>query len=145
MLSALASTFAQTYYTISTEDPTVTTASDGFSAGFIVVILLLVVVYIVAYWKIFTKARQPGWASIVPIYNIIVMLRIIGQPWWWLLLLFIPFVNIVISIIMTYALAKAFGKSIGYTIFMLILPIIAYPMLAFGKSKYHGPPKLNFS
>jgi len=102
-------------------------------------LLVLVVVMIVALWKIFIKANQPGWAAIVPIYNVVIMLRIVQKPTWWVILTFIPFVNIIIGFIITYELAKIFGKRIGFTIGLILLPIIFIPILGFGKATYMSP------
>ena len=63
-------------------------------------------------WKVFTKAGQPGWAILIPFYNTYVLLKIVGRPGWWLVLMFIPLVNIVIAIIVAIDLAKSFGKSL---------------------------------
>ncbi|HRH96867.1 MAG TPA: DUF5684 domain-containing protein, partial [Prosthecobacter sp.] len=57
-----------------------------------IVLLAVVVVMIAAMWKVFTKAGEPGWACLVPIYNIIVYLKISGKPVWWIILFIIPFV-----------------------------------------------------
>ncbi len=46
-------------------------------------------------WRIYKKAGQPGWAAVIPFYNIVIWLRIISKPGWWLILLFIPVVNII--------------------------------------------------
>ena len=69
--------------------------------------LLLGIFVLVALWKVYVKAGKPGWAAIIPIYNILVLLEIVGKPWWWLLLMFIPFVNIVIMVIVYIELAKS--------------------------------------
>jgi hypothetical protein len=98
---------------------------------------VLAIVGIVAMWKVFMKAGQPGWAAIIPIYNVIIFLKIIGRPWWWLLLMLIPFVNIVILVIATLNMGKAFGKGGAWSFFLLlVLSIIGYLILAFGKSEY---------
>ncbi|MBX2965069.1 MAG: signal peptidase I [Cyclobacteriaceae bacterium] len=107
--------------------------------GFVYFAILLLI--IVSMWKIFTKAGKPGWAAIIPIYNIIVLLEIVGKPVWWIILLLIPFVNFFVGIYLAYLLSKAFGKDIVMTILLIILPFIGYPMLAFGDAKYVGPPK----
>ena len=104
-----------------------------------VVYLAVLVFMVVAWWNVFTKAGKPGWAVLIPIYNVIVMLEIIGKPWWWLLLLFIPFVNFVILIIMVFGLAKAFGQGVGFGFGILFLGIIFIPILAFGSARYVGP------
>ena len=93
---------------------------------------------LVTMWKVYVKAGKPGWASLIPFYNILVMLEIIGKPWWYLLLMFIPIVNIVISIMVTLDTAKVFGKGSGFGIGLIFLPFIFYPILAFGDAKYQG-------
>jgi hypothetical protein len=109
----------------------------------IVIYLVITVLLIVSQWKIYSKANKPGWACLIPIYNIIVLLEIIGKPWWWLLLLLIPIVNIVFAIWMTNLLSKSFGKSEGFTVGLLLLPIIFYPILGLGDAKYNGPAGTN--
>ena len=100
-------------------------------------ILLAVIVFIIAsMWKVFAKAGQPGWAAIVPIYNIFVLLKIACKPGWWLILFFIPVVNLVVAIITTVAVARNFGKGTGFAVGMILLPIVFYPMLAFGDAQY---------
>jgi hypothetical protein len=94
---------------------------------------------IASIWMIFSKARKPGWAAIIPIYNIIVLLEIVGKPWWWLLLMLIPIVNIVILIMVYHRLSLSFGHEVGFTLGIIFLPIIFLPILAFGSSKYLGP------
>jgi hypothetical protein len=101
--------------------------------------IAVIVFYILCLWKIFVKAGKPGWAAIIPIYNIIVELEIIGRPWWWLLLMLIPVVNFVIAIIILFDLAKVFGKGTGFGFGLLFLSFIFIPILAFGDAKYLGP------
>ena len=96
-------------------------------------------VLIVAMWKVFTKAGQPGWASIIPIYNIYVWCKIVGRPWWWILLMLIPLVNFIICIILCIDLAKSFGKGVGFGIGLALLGIIFFPILGFGSAQYQGP------
>ena len=99
----------------------------------------IVVIYIVAKWRIYEKAGQPGWATLIPIYNYYIWLKIIGKPGWWLLLFLIPIVNIVIGIMIVHLLSKSFGKDVGFTLGLLFLSIIFYPILGFGDAKYIGP------
>ncbi len=101
--------------------------------------LALGVLYIAAIWRVFTKAAQPGWAAVVPIYNVIVLLRIVGRPWWWILLILIPIVNIVILFMVAIDLAKCFGKGTGFGVGLVFLPFIFYPMLAWGDARYAPP------
>ncbi len=109
-----------------------------FSGTFFIVWLVIAVFYIYAFWRIFEKAGQPGWASIIPIYNVYVLIKIVKKPGWWLILMFIPLVNFVIGIIVTLELAKVFGKDIGFGLGLLFLGFIFYPILAFDNSKYIG-------
>ena len=103
--------------------------------GSSIISLAISVLIIVALWKVYEKAGKPGWAAIIPIYNIWVLLEIIKKPWWWLLLLLIPIVNIVILIIMIQNLSLKFGKGVGFTIGMILLPFIFIPILGFGDAK----------
>jgi len=105
---------------------------------FWVVTLALIILMIVALWRIYMKAGRPGWAAIIPVYNMVVLLEIVNKPTWWIILAFIPFVNVIVGIIVAYHLAKAFGKGAGFTVGMIILPFIFYPILGFGKSTYLG-------
>ena len=118
------------------DEPAVPAAAAGLGIGMMLVWLVVVVVMIAALWKVFAKAGEPGWAAIVPIYNIIVMLKIAGKPLWWILLLFIPFVNFVIAIMVMIAFAKNFGKGAGFGIGLALLGFIFFPMLAFSDAKY---------
>jgi hypothetical protein len=112
--------------------------SAGMSAGIIIVYLAIAILMIAAMWKIFTKAGKPGWAAIIPIYNTIVLLEIIGKPIWWFFLMLIPFVNLIILIIVNIELAKKFGQSAGFAVGLILLPIIFYPILGFGSYRYTG-------
>jgi len=118
---------------------------EAVALGGVVVSLIylaIIVLMIVSIWKIFVKAGKPGWAAIIPIYNIIVLLEIVGRPIWWIVLLLIPIVNFVILIILSLDLAVCFGKSKGWGFGMLvILGIIGYPILAFGDATYTAPAK----
>ena len=101
--------------------------------------LLIALLLIVAMWKVFTKAGQPGWASIIPIYNLYIWSKIVGRPGWWIILMLIPFVNIIISIILLIDLAKSFGKGVGFGIGLILLAVIFFPILGFGSAQYQGP------
>jgi len=103
-------------------------------------VLGLSVLMLAAMWKVFTKAGRPGWACIVPIYNIIVLLDVVGKPVWWIVLYFIPIANIVVGIMVMIALAENFGKGGGFAAGLIFLPIIFWPILGFGSAKYQGAP-----
>lgn len=98
-----------------------------------------IVMLIAAMWKIFAKAGKPGWAAIVPIYNTIVLLQIIGRPLWWIVLLFIPVANLVVLVIAMIDLAKSFGKGMGFAVGLILLSPIFVPLLGFGDARYLGP------
>lgn len=100
--------------------------------------LAVAILEIVSIWKLFVKAGRPGWASIIPIYNIIVALDICKMPIWWLILFIIPFANIVAEIMLAINFAKAYGKGIGMGIVLLFFPEIGLPILAFTDAKYVG-------
>lgn len=103
---------------------------------FLVFFMALMVFFIVCHWKIFTKAGQEGWKSIIPFYNTYVQLQIAKQPTIWLLYFFIPFFNIYFAVRHVHGLSKAFGKDVGFTVGLIFVPYIFYPILAFGNSKY---------
>ena len=101
--------------------------------------LVLLVVSIVAAWKVFEKAGEKGWKILIPFYNLYTLFRIAGRNGWWMLALFVPFVNIVVGVMLALDLAKHFGKGALFAIFGLILfPYVGTLMLAFGEAKYVG-------
>jgi hypothetical protein len=104
-----------------------------------IVYIAIVVAVIAAWWMIFTKAGEAGWKSIIPIYNIIVILKIVGREWWWLLLMLIPIVNIFVWIIVSLDLAKSFGRGTGFGIGLAFLSPIFGLILGFGSDTYRGP------
>jgi len=105
--------------------------------GFAGIIQWAIIILVIAgYWKVFVKAGKPGWACLIPFYNIFVLMEIIGKPWWWLLLMFIPVVNIIIAVIVSLELAKVFGKGTGFGIGICFLPFIFVPILAFTDASY---------
>ena len=112
--------------------------NDAGGGGSWVVWLAIWVVWIVAMWKIYAKADQPGWAAIIPIYNVYVLCKIVGRPGWWVILVFIPIVNFIIMIVLDIDLAKSFGKGVGFGIGLILLPFIFPLILGFGSAKYEG-------
>ena len=115
-------------------------SGGGIIASIMMLVWLAVFIAVIAgVWKVFVKAGQPGWACLVPIYNIVVLLQIVGRPIWWLVLLLIPIVGIVVAIIVSIDMAKSFGKGTGFGIGLAFLGPIFYPMLGFGDAKYQGP------
>ena len=110
----------------------------GLFSSFSAIFLLIFFIIIVSNWKIFTKAGKPGWASLVPIYNLVVMLRIACMPGWMIVLFFIPLANAFVGLIMQAKIVKSFGKSTGFVIGYFFLPLIFLPILAFDNSQYIG-------
>jgi hypothetical protein len=121
-----------------------TASQAGAGAGlFLFIQLALIVFIVVTMWKIFTKAGKPGWACIIPIYNIFVLLDIAGKPAWWFILFLIPVVNLIVMILVLAGLAANFGKGGGFVVGLIFLPIIFYPILAFGSAQYKVAPPAN--
>lgn len=96
------------------------------------VLLLLVI----SMWEIFEKAGKSGWLTLMPIFSLIALLDIIAKPFWWIILFCIPGVQIIAWIIVCAELANLFGKGGGFTLGLLFLPPIFFPILAFGRSRY---------
>lgn len=115
-----------------------TSGSSGGTADLVIMLALLAVMLltIAGMWRVFSKAGQPGWGCLVPIYNVYLMCRIAGRPGWWLIMFFLPVVNIIFSIMVVVGMAKNFGKGAGYAIGLLLLPFPFYPMLGFGGAQY---------
>ena len=122
-------------------------AALGAFMGIIMVIGLVVgILQIIGMWKVYTKAGEKGWKSIIPIYNIVILFKISGlSPWLILAYLagIIPFIGwfviLGLNIYQSYKLAKSFNKDIGYTFGLWLLPTIFYMILGFGKAEYVGP------
>lgn len=124
-------TYQSEYSTVST-DPVVGTV-------FGLVYLIFVVFAIACVWKIFVKAGEAGWKSIVPFLSSYVLVKIAGKPGWWFLLFFIPVANIVVMLLVSLGLAEKFGKSSAFGVLgLFIFSFVGYPMLAFGDATYHG-------
>ena len=105
---------------------------------FFLIEIAIIVAIIAGFWKVFVKAGKPGWAAIIPIYNAIVLLQIAGKPLWWIILFFIPLVNIVMAVLVGIAVAKSFGKGEGFGIGLGLLGFIFYPILGFSDAQYQG-------
>lgn len=119
--------------------------SDGLFAGIgivgIIFYLAVLVLYFAGLWKMFEKAGKPGWAAIIPIYNMIVIAEIVGKPiWWGVVAALVPCVNIVFAIWLLNLLMKSFGKEVPlWTILAALFGIVVFPILGFGDAKYIGP------
>lgn len=112
--------------------------SSTMSGTFLIVMLGLALVVIAGMWKTFVKAGKPGWACLVPFYNLWVLLQIADRPGWWLLLFFIPLVNLIVAILISVSIANRFGKGTGFGLGLAFLGFIFYPILGFGDAEYLG-------
>lgn len=141
MNSSIASLLAQA----SDNDAAVAAGIMAFFAAFAMVFLVIGVVVLVAMWKVFAKAGQPGWAVLIPIYNLIVFLRIAGLPWYWVftpLVIIIPILGLIAylawAVWVHHRISTRFGQGIGFTLGLLFLGPIFWLILGFGSSKYVG-------
>jgi hypothetical protein len=120
-------------------DFSVSYSASGHVPGWVWVLdAAIALLMIIAMWKVFTKAGWPGWASLIPFYNVYVLIKIAGRPGWWFFLLLIPVVNLIIIIVLCVDIAKNFGKGVGFALGLVFLPFIFYPILAFGSAQYQG-------
>ncbi|HPF00197.1 MAG TPA: DUF5684 domain-containing protein [Bacteroidales bacterium] len=111
--------------------------STGTIVFYLVIMIFLV---IIPMWKIFTKAGQPGWACLVPIYNVYVMTLIAKKPaWWMVMILIVPIANIIFGIMLLHAIVTNFGKGAGFTLGVIFLSIIFIPILGYGSAQYNPP------
>jgi uncharacterized protein DUF5684 len=121
-------------------DTGVPAGAAAMGTGVMIVWLVVVVLMIAAMWKVFSKAGEPGWAAIVPIYNYYVLDKIAGRPGWWLLLWI--FLGPIAYIVISFDIAKRFGKGAGFAIGLILLPFIFWPMLAWGDASYSPAPAM---
>ncbi len=119
---------------------TTTTTESNIAWGLWVFIYIgFIVIYAIASWQMYVKAGYEGWKALIPFYNWYVLMKIVGRPGWWLILLFIPFVNFVIWIIVMVDLSKSFGHGVGFALGLIFLSFIFILILGFGSSRYVGP------
>lgn len=110
----------------------------GIVILFTVLVLAVCVFLVISQWHMFKKAGKHGWAALVPFYNSYVLMEIAWGNGWLMFLMLLPLGNLVFSVLTCIKLAKAFGKSGGFAVGLIFLPIIFYPILAFGKAEYEG-------
>jgi hypothetical protein len=111
-------------------------AGAGLGVGVMLTYFAILAIWIVSQWRILEKGGKPGWACLIPIYGTLVHLDMIRRPWWWILLMLVPFVNFYIFFIYLNDLSKGFGKSVGFTVGLIFLPFIFFPILAFGDADF---------
>lgn len=134
MISAIASLFLQ-------QDAATGAMAALFGSTMLMIVLAMVAIAIIGMWKVFVKAGQPGWACLIPIYNVYILLQIAGRPAWWLILYFVPLANIIVAAIVAMDIAKAFGQSAVFGFVLLfLLSGIGFLILGFGNARYLGPP-----
>jgi len=114
-------------------------AALGLLGAYWLVWAAVMVFWIVVMWRLFTKAGRPGWVAIVPFYNTWVYCEVCGKPGWWMLLLFVPVLNLVIGILLAFLLAERFGHGVGFGIGLVLLSLIFHAILAFGDSRWSPP------
>ena len=117
----------------------------AFVAAFFLVFVVIGIVALIGMWKVFTKAGQPGWAVLIPVYNIIVLLRVAGLPWYWVftpLIVLIPFLGAIAYLVwivwIHHRISTNFGQGVGFAIGLVLLAPIFWLILGFGSSKYVG-------
>tara|TARA_B110000285_G_C14960744_1_gene531547 strand:- start:102 stop:821 length:720 start_codon:yes stop_codon:yes gene_type:complete len=93
-----------------------------------------IIIYICSRCIVMEKGRENGFGAIIPIYNIYLLTRITEKPWWWTILLLVPILNIYIGVLISHSLSESFGKSWGFTLGLILLPVVFFPILAFDNS-----------
>jgi Family of unknown function (DUF5684) len=102
--------------------------------------LLIIAAILAGMWKAFEKMGRKGWEGIVPFYNLYILLQIVGKPVWWIVLFFIPIVNIVVGVLLCIEVAKGFGKGTGFAVGLALLGFVFWPILGFGDARWQGLP-----
>ena len=116
-------------------------AAGLVSAGmcmFVIGMVFLALPFFIGMWRVFTKAGRPGWAALIPFYSFYVLLKIAGKPGWWLILLYIPLVNIFIMSLMMVSLANAFGKGGGFAFGLILSNSLFLLILGLSSAQYIG-------
>jgi hypothetical protein len=104
--------------------------------------LAIVAAALAGMWKAFEKMGRKGWEGIVPIYNLYILLQVLGRPVIWLVLCIIPLVNIFAIIVLCIDVAKGFGKTTGYGVLLGLFGFVMWPILGFGKDQWQGVKQL---
>jgi len=117
-----------------------TTGSGGIE---LFAVLTLTVVIFAGLWKVFQKAGEPGWAAIIPIYNLYVLVKVSGNTWWWFLMFFIPILNFFATLKVSINVAGKFNRGLLFGLGLMFLSFIFYPLLGFGDYQYQGTTQLS--
>ena len=121
---------------VQTLDQTSAAAQGASLPAMLFAVAIMFLLYAFMFWALFEKAGWPGWASLVPIYNVYVLLKIADMSGWWLLGFLVPILNIVVGLVMLWKISFAFGHGVGYFFGLWLLSIVFFPILGFGKSQY---------
>jgi hypothetical protein len=121
---------------VSAPSPAVEVMAGMLSFSMLLPFLLIILILIVSLWRIFRMAGEAGWQAIIPLYNMFVLVKISGKPWWWFLLLFIPLVGFIILLLVNMALARRFDRGVLFGLGLTFLGFIFFPLLAFGGTTY---------
>jgi len=101
-------------------------------AQWFIFFLLVQVVHFIGTWKLYVSAGRKSWEAAIPVYNAIVLLKIIGRPSWWTILLFLPIINLIIFPVIWVETLRSFGKNttldkvLGVATFGLYIAYISY-------------------
>lgn len=101
--------------------------------------LLIALVQVAGIWAVFSKAGHAGWKALIPLYNLYIMLKIGDNAWWWLVLLFVPIVNLYAVYRINAGVGRAFGKGTLFGLGLTFLGFLFYPVLGFGDYEYKKP------
>ena len=112
-------------------------AGMGFGLTALIVPLLIFIIMIAAMWRVFEKAGEAGWKSIIPIYNLYVLVLIAGKPgWWFLIIALVPLIGLIFYLLVCLSLAQKFDKGPIYGVLLCFFGFIMFPLLAFDNSTY---------
>jgi hypothetical protein len=101
--------------------------------------LMFLVSMAISLWRVFEKAGRPGWAALVPFYNLVILMEIVGRPVWFAFLFLVPLVNLAVAVLVGMDLSRSFGREPLFGVGLALLGFICLPMLAFGDATYRGP------
>ena len=102
----------------------------------VIYLIIFCIFIIICFWKIYKKMGKPGWTSLIPIYNLYILIKVLLGKGWYLLFSFIPIINLFFFLYLLIKLGKSFGKEGTFLVFMALLPFIFIPILAFDNSKH---------
>lgn len=118
------------------------TTGAPVGAAVLLFLSVLIVIRTAGMWAVFSKAGHAGWKAIIPIYNLYVMLQIGEQARWWLLLTFVPIVNLYALYKIHAGVARAFGRGIGFGLGLAFFDILFFPLVGFGDYQYRNTGQL---